>query len=202
MYQNFEYTSPLDIVSLFNRRENLIDFFSFLIEKTQKLSDSSDKERYISPIIFVQKAYVFSIDYNYMIHTIADWSCIEAIRSDFILNDFENENSSPNAMFLVKGIFEYFHKLVYFSEKVNTLKSNQEVIKIKARFFNISVFEKQGNYALILSVPFSKNALKSLLPRPLFAQLLLLSKPKYRQIAFGQTQFFRLNLKMSELKKF
>lgn len=203
MHQNFEYISPLDIVSLFNRRENLIDFFSFMIEKTQKLSDSSDKERYISPIIFVQKAYVFSIDYNYMIHTIADWSCIEAIRSDFILNNFENENSSPNAMFLIKGLFEYFYKLVYFSEKVDTSKSYGGVIKPKARFFNVSVFEKGGSYTLILSVPFSRYALKVLLPRPLFAQMLLLGKPRYQQLAFGQSQFNRLDLNIRRaLKKF
>lgn len=202
MHQNFEYTSPLDIVFLFNIRENLIDFFSFLIEKTQNLSASSDQETYVSPIVFIRKAYVFSIDYNYIIHTISDWSGIEAIRSDFILNNFENENS-PNAMFLIKGLFEYYYKLVYFSEKVDTSKAYGGVIKPKARFFNVSVFEKGGSYTLILSVPFSRYGLKVLLPRSLFAQMLLLGKPRYQQLAFGKTQFSKLDLKIRRnLNKF
>lgn len=203
MHNNHKYTGPLDIVSLFNKRENLIDFFSFLIEKTQKLSTSSDQETYVSPIIFVRKAYVFSIDYNYMIHTIADWSGIEAIRSDFILKNFENEIPSPNAMFLIKGLFEYFHKLVYFLEKVDTSKFSGGVIKPKTRFFTVSVFEKGGINTLILSVPFSRYTLKALLPRPLFAQMLLLSKSRYRLLAFGQSQFYKLDLKIRrELRKF
>lgn len=203
MYQNLKYTSPLDIVFLFNKRENLIDFFSFLIERTQTLSDFSDKETYISPIIFVRKAYTFSIDYNYIIHTIADWSGIEAIRADFIVCDFENETTSSNAMFLIKGIFESFYKLVYFSAKVDTSKFSGGIIRPKARFFNVSVFEKGESYTLILSVPFSRYTLKPLLPRPLFAQMLLLGKSRFQQIAFGQSQFNRLDLKIrKELKKF
>lgn len=164
---------------------------------------ANDSETFILPIVYIKKAYVFNVDFNYLVQSIADWSGIDQIRKDFLLLDFENEANSAHAMFLIKGIFEYFYGLVWLVDKINTSKYSGGIVKIKPHFFNITVLKNGDHSALLLAVPFSKSALKSLLPRNVFVALLWLSKKRYQQLAFGHAQYLKLDLKTQrDLKKF
>ncbi|MCL5272494.1 MAG: hypothetical protein M1486_04175, partial [Gammaproteobacteria bacterium] len=89
MHQNIKYTNHLDIVFLFSTEEKVADYFNFLILITQKLSDENDQKTFISPIVYIKNAFVFNIDYNYLIQSIATWSCIDQIREDFKIDDIE-----------------------------------------------------------------------------------------------------------------
>lgn len=204
MYQNFEYRNPLDIVSLFKKQEDLVDFFSYLIKRIQELSiNANNPDTFISPIVYVRKAYVINIDYNYLIQSIATWSGIDRICMDFLLKDFENETNSPYSMFLIKGLFEYVYGLIWLRDSIDTSKYSGKTVKPKPRFYNILVLKKKNNATLFFAVPFSSSALKSFLPREIYVELLWLSKGRYQQLAFGKTQYSQLDLNIRNvLKKF
>lgn len=204
MNKNLNYTNPLDIASLFRTKDDLIEFFSYLIKRTHALSQCSDHhETYVSPIIYVRTACVYSVDYNYLIASIAEWSGIDQIVLDYGIRDYDNDINNARGLFLIKGVFEYIYELIWLSDKVDTSKYSGKIVKIKPRFFNLIVF-KQGNVsALLYSVPFLENSLRSLLPWDVYATLLLFEKIRYEQTAFGEYAVSRLGSNiLRDLKRF
>ncbi|MCL4432167.1 MAG: hypothetical protein M1300_07595 [Epsilonproteobacteria bacterium] len=204
MHQNIKYTNHLDIVFLFSTEEKVADYFNFLILITQKLSDENDQKTFISPIVYIKNAFVFNIDYNYLIQSIATWSCIDQIREDFKIDDIDNEkNQYTHQMFLIKGLFEYVYGLVWLRDSIDTSKYSGRIVRLQPRFCNLLVLKNQNNFAQFFAVPFSKRALKSLLSRETYLALLKLSKNRYEQLAFGHKQYSALALSVrKELAKF
>ncbi|HQS67878.1 MAG TPA: hypothetical protein PLM93_11895 [Sulfuricurvum sp.] len=204
MCENSEYINPLDIVFFFSTEEKVADFFNYFILNTQKLSNTNDQKTFISPIVYIKNAFVFNIDYNYLVQSIATWSGIEQIYKDFKIDDIDNEkNQYTYQMFLIKGLFEYVYGLVWLRDSIDTSKYSEKIVKLKPRFCNMLVLKKQNCFAQFFAVPFSKRALKSLLSRETYLALLKLSKYRYEQLAFGHKQYSVLDLSVrKELAKF
>ncbi len=174
------YNCPLDIALLFEKKEDVVCFFMFLVDKLETLCDENMSDTYLPPAVQYKGAYTINIDYRFLIACISEWSGIEKIMHDFSLLIKED----LNGLFLVSVIFEKYYRLTFLN-KLNA-KSIKNGYHGKDKFFNILIMENGGNQKLYHAVPFSLTQLKKLLQEECYTTLQRLSSsPKFVQIAFG-----------------
>lgn len=181
------YNAPLDIASLFGKHEDVICFFTFLVDKLEALCYKNVSDTFLPPVVAYEPALAINIDYRFLIYCISEWSGIEKIMHDF--SSLIKEDL--NGLFIISAIFEKYYTLTFLNKPNSS--ADKTSYHGKDKFFNALIMKNGDNKKLYYAVPFSSIELKKLLPEESYATLQrLASSPNFVQIAFGDTMVSKL----------
>lgn len=196
------YNSVVDIVTVFNTREKLEDFFTYYLQSVKRFA-KNNKDKHL-PLVYSESKEIFSLSYDYFVSCIAKFYdpgneyAEEKIKDDLQLKSSLGVTDSnylsklhKNREFVIVALFQdYFGVLFPNNPKINVSKLRGIITASRNYFIPIVYEDKKKKPIEYAMIPVKRSKLLELnIDENLLLEVIELSDKKgLKDVAFNARQ--------------